>query len=286
MYEFLDSTIKSIDEIERRGLPILAIIPAIGRVQDNRKKKKKGYKFNLKVSSSEKIERRLLTHEDPKSPISEAYRSLRTSLMYDNDEENCKIMLVSSSGPGEGKTTTVANLAITYANMGKKTLLVDADLRKPVIHKMFKSDSEKGFTNFLTSNEKDIKNLYYSTDVKNLSIIKSGAVPPNPSELLSSKAMNDFIDQVKNTFDVVLFDTPPMIAVTDAFILDKFVDKKLLVIRASVTQKGALERTLVNMENMSTSLDGVVFNGVDESNTYGGGYYYNYYQYYYGNEEK
>ena len=206
--------------------------------------------------------------------------------MYDNDEENCKIMLVSSSGPGEGKTTTVANLAITYANMGKKTLLVDADLRKPVIHKMFKSDSEKGFTNFLTSNEKDIKNLYYSSDVKNLSIIKSGAVPPNPSELLSSKNMNDFIDQVKNTFDVVLFDTPPMIAVTDAFILDKFVDKKLLVIRASVTQKGALERTLVNMENMSTSLDGVVFNGVDESNTYGGGYYYNYYQYYYGNEEK
>ena len=286
IYEFLDSTIKSIDEIERRGLPILAIIPAIGRVQDNRKKKKKGYRFNLKVSSPEKIERRLLTHEDPKSPISEAYRSLRTSLMYDNDEENCKIMLVSSSGPGEGKTTTVANLAITYANMGKKTLLVDADLRKPVIHKMFKSDSEKGFTNFLTSNEKDIKNLYYSTDVKNLSIIKSGAVPPNPSELLSSKAMNDFIDQVKNTFDVVLFDTPPMIAVTDAFILDKFVDKKLLVIRASVTQKGALERTLVNMENMSTSLDGVVFNGVDESNTYGGGYYYNYYQYYYGNEEK
>ena len=98
--------------------------------------------------------------------------------------------------------------------------------------------------------------------------------------------MNDFIKQVKNTFDVVLFDTPPLIAVTDAFILDKFVDKKLLVIRASVTQKGALERTLVNMENMSTSLDGVVFNGVDESNTYGGGYYYNYYQYYYGNEEK
>jgi len=284
--EFLDSTIKSIDEIERRGLPILAIIPAIGRVQDNRKKKKKGYRFNLKVSSPEKIERRLLTHEDPKSPISEAYRSLRTSLMYDNDEESCKIILVSSSGPGEGKTTTVANLAITYANMGKRTLLIDADLRKPVIHKMFKTTINKGFTNYLSGNEKDITKLYYDSDVKNLSIINSGAIPPNPSELLASNRMKEFIKEIKKEFDVVLFDTPPKIAVTDAFIIDKYVDKKLLVIRASVTQKGALERTLVNMENMSSSLDGVIFNGVDESNTYGGGYYYNYYQYYYGNEEK
>tara|TARA_B100000676_G_scaffold27224_1_gene25095 strand:+ start:2861 stop:5173 length:2313 start_codon:yes stop_codon:yes gene_type:complete len=284
--EFLDSTIKSIDEIERRGLPILAIIPAIGRVQDHRKKKKKGYRFNLKVSSPEKIERRLLTHEDPKSPISEAYRSLRTSLMYDNDEESCKIILVSSSGPGEGKTTTVANLAITYANMGKRTLLIDADLRKPVIHKMFKTTINKGFTNYLSGNEKDITKLYYDSDVKNLSIINSGAIPPNPSELLASNRMKEFIKEIKKEFDVVLFDTPPKIAVTDAFIIDKYVDKKLLVIRASVTQKGALERTLVNMENMSSSLDGVIFNGVDESNTYGGGYYYNYYQYYYGNEEK
>ena len=149
--EFLDSTIKSIEEIERRGLPILAIIPSIGNVMEKGRKKKKGYRFNLKASNSDKIERRLLTYEDPKSPISEAYRSLRTSLMYDNNLDSCKIILVSSSGPGEGKTTTVSNLAITYANMGKKTLLIDADLRKPVVHKMFKSDTDKGLTNFLTS---------------------------------------------------------------------------------------------------------------------------------------
>ena len=98
--------------------------------------------------------------------------------------------------------------------------------------------------------------------------------------------MAQFVEQVKQEFDIVLFDTPPMIAVTDAFIIHKHVDKTLLVIRASVTEKGALERTLVNMNNLSSSIDGVIFNGVDESNTYGGGYYYNYYQYYYGNEEK
>ena len=284
--ELLDSTIKSIEDIERRGLPILAIIPAIGKVLEDRKKKKKGYKFNLKISNSDKIERRLLTHEDPKSPISEAYRSLRTSLMYDNSEQECKIILISSSGPGEGKTTTVANLAITYANMGKKTLLIDADLRKPVIHEMFKNTTNKGFTNFLSGNDNNIKNICYDSNVQNLSIISSGAVPPNPSELLASHHMKDFIAKIKKEFDIVLFDTPPMIAVTDAFIINKYVDKTLLVIRASVTQKGALERTLVNMNNMSSNIDGVIFNGVDDSTTYGGGYYYNYYQYYYGNDQK
>ncbi len=284
--EYLDSTIKSIEEIERRGLSILAIIPAIGSVKGSKREKKKGYKLNLKSSDSDKIERRLLTHEDPKSPISEAYRSLRTSLMQTSAQSSDSIIiLVSSSGPGEGKTTTVANLAITYANMGKKTLLIDADLRKPVIHKMFKNNNSKGFTNYLSGDEKDIRKIYYSTDVDNLSIIKSGAVPPNPSELLASKLMNNFIDDAKKEFDVILFDTPPMIAVTDAFIINKHVDKSLLVIRASVTQKGALERTLVNMDNMSRSLDGIIFNGVDDSTSYGGGYYYNYYQYYYGDEK-
>tara|TARA_Y100001970_G_scaffold21626_3_gene24740 strand:- start:5457 stop:7766 length:2310 start_codon:yes stop_codon:yes gene_type:complete len=283
--EFLDSTIKSIEEIERRGLPILAIIPAIG-TSDNKKTKKKGYKLNLKLNSPEKMERRLLTHEDPKSPISEAYRSLRTSLMYDGKKEDCKIILVSSPGPGEGKTTTVANLAITYANMGKKTLLIDADLRKPVLHKVFKSNDNKGLTNFLSNSIQDIESLLSDSGVENLKIIKSGIVPPNPSELLGNDSMDNFIKQAKENFDIILFDTPPLIAVTDAFVITKFVDKFLLVVRASVTQKGALERSLVNMDNIDNSIDGVIFNGVDESNTYGGGYYYNYYQYYYGNDEK
>ena len=286
LIEFLDSTIKSIEEIERRGLAILAIIPSIGSTENRNKKKKKGYRINLKLNSSEKLERRLLTHEDPKSPISEAYRSLRTSLMYDNKEENSKIILVSSPGPGEGKTTTVANLAITYANMGKKTLLIDADLRKPVLHKMFKNDKNKGLTNFLSGSEDSITDIYFDSGVENLSVLTSGIVPPNPSELLASDKMSDFINQARENFDIILFDTPPLIAVTDAFVINKFIDKFLLVVRASVTQKGALERSLVNIDNMDDKIDGVIFNGVDESNTYGGGYYYNYYQYYYGNEEK
>ena len=281
--EFLDSTIKSIDEIERRGLPVLAIIPSIDKGDSkSRRSKKKGYKLNF---NPEKIERRLLTHENPKSPISEAYRSLRTSLMYDENGSGGKIILVSSPGPGEGKTTTIANLAITYANMGRKTLLVDLDFRKPVVHKMFKNDKhKKGLTNYLSGNQNSINDLAYDSPVDNLKIISSGVVPPNPSELLASQKMNDFINEVKNEYDIILLDTPPLIAVTDAFIVSKHVDKFILVIRASVTQKGALARSLDNMNNVKQSIDGAVFNGVDESNTYGGGYYYQYYQNYYGKE--
>ena len=285
VYEFLDSTIKSIDEIERRGLPVLAIIPSIGSNSSGSKKiKKKGYKLNFK---SDKIERRLLTHEDPKSPISEAYRSLRTSLMYDKQNDDAKLILVSSPGPGEGKTTTIANLAITYANMGRSTLLVDVDLRKPVLHKMFKNNqSKKGLTNFLSGSEENINDIIYDSGVPNLKLISSGVVPPNPSELLASDQMNAFINQARKEFDIILFDTPPLIAVTDAFIMTKFVDKFLLVIRASVTQKGSLARSLINMNNIDRNIDGVVFNGVDQSNTYGGGYYYQYQQYYYGSEDE
>ena len=280
--EYFDNTIKSVEQIERRGLSILAIIPSIG-IDSKKKKTRKYIKDNKNI---EKLQRRLITHEDPKSPISEAYRSLRTSLMYTKKNSECNLVLVSSAGPGEGKTTTITNLAITYANLNKKTLLVDSDLRKPVLHQMFKNlPKDKGLTNFLTNSEKNINNIIISTSVENLSIVTSGITPPNPSEMLSSSLMKEFINAIKKDFDIILFDTPPLVAVTDASVITKFADKFLLVIRASVTEKGALERALVNISNIGCKIDGVVFNGVDESNTYGGGYYYNYYQYYYGHEE-
>ncbi len=228
-------------------------------------------------------EEHLLPYGNDKAKISEKFiKSVQKN-------KNGKLILVTAINPtpaGEGKTTTVANLAITYANMGKKTLLVDADLRKPVLHKMFKNRTNKGLTNYLSNTDENLNEIMYDSGVENLKIITSGIVPPNPSELLASSNMNQFVNKIKNEFDVVLFDTPPLIAVTDAFVITKHVDKFLLVVRASVTQKGALERSLVNMNNMDHKIDGVIFNGVDESSTYGGGYYYNYYQYYYGNDEK
>ena len=149
---------------------------------------------------NDKIERNLITLEDPKSPISEAYRTLRTSIMYSDTKKN-KTILVSSPGPGEGKTTTVANLALTYANLGKKTILIDTDLRKPVNNKVFSLDKVPGLTNHLINNEK-FEVVIKETDIENLHIIPSGVVPPNPSELLYSDNMKAMIDSLKQEYDM------------------------------------------------------------------------------------
>ena len=277
--EYFDNTIKSIEQIERRGLSVLSIIPAIGRGKNNREPKKIYHRKNKDI---EKLQRRLITHEDPKSPISEAYRSLRTSLMYTskNKANQCQVILVSSSGPGEGKTTTIANLAITYANLGKKVLLVDSDLRKPVIHKVFKVDKTPGLTSFLVDGNTDI-NILKSTDIDNLSVVTSGVNPPNPSELLDSAKMKEFLDKYKEEFDIILFDSPPLIAVTDPYVLMKYVDQFVMVVRAGVTMKGAFNRAVTALEQTDFAVSGVVMNAMTEEYSYGAGYYYNYYQYYY-----
>ena len=279
--EFLDNTIKSIEQVERRGLSILAMIPSIHSANSNKKSKKRYLRENKGV---DKLQRRLIIREDPKSPISEAYRSLRTSLMYTKSKKNSHIILVSSAGPGEGKTTTIANLAITYANLGKKTILIDSDLRKPVVHKVFSLDKSPGLTNYL-STEVSLDKIINQTEINNLNLITSGVVPPNPSELLESNKMNDLLNELSGEYDVILFDSPPLIAVTDAFVLLKHVDQFALVVRAGVTEKGALQRVLTSINQSNLSITGVVMNAMSEEHSYGAGYYYNYYQYYYGESD-
>ena len=281
LIELLDSTIKSIEQVERRGLSVLAIIPAIGNYS-KQKNRKRYLKKNINI---ERLKRRLITHEDPKSPISEAYRSLRTSLMYSGINKKSRVILVSSSGPGEGKTTTIANLAITYANLGKKTLLVDSDLRRPVIHKMFNLDKTPGFTSVLSKNSK-INEVIQKTNIDNLDIITAGVVPPNPSELLDSNIMKDFINKVREEYEIILFDSPPLIAVTDAYVLLKHIDQFILVVRAGLAERGALDRVLVAINNSNFTISGVVMNAMTEKHSYGAGYYYNYYQYYYEDNQK
>ena len=282
LYEFIDQSIKSIDELDSRNLTILAIIPSIGSIS---RKNKKTKKYQKKFGDVEKLQRRMITREDPKSPISESYRSLRTSLMYSNDSSSKgQVILVSSAGPGEGKTTTIVNLAITYANLGKKTILLDTDLRKPVIHKVFNLDNDKGVTHILSSEEYDYKNVINKTEIDNLDCIPSGIIPPNPSEILASNKMKKLIQNLKEEYDLILLDTPPMLAVTDSFVNLKYTDQFILVVRAGKTEKGALDRTLDQINYLNSPFRGVVLNDVDESNTYGKGYYYSYYQYYYGDK--
>ena len=277
LIEFFDNTIKSVEQIERRGFVLLSVIPSIMKVGN----KKDGRRYIMKNKNYDNIKRTLITREDPKSPISEAYRGLRTSLMYVKTEKKCRTLLVSSPGPGEGKTTTIANLAITYANLGKRTLLVDTDLRKPVLHDLFKLDKSPGVTSYLSKNEDNINNLINKTEISNLDIITSGVIPPNPSELLDSNRMDKMLDELSNKYDVILFDSPPLIAVTDAYILMKHINQFVLVIRSGVTQKMALDRITSIMHQSDFKETGVVLNALEESDSYGAGYYYNYYQYYY-----
>ena len=225
----------------------------------------------------------MITTEDPKSPISEAYRGLRTSLQYsslNNKDKDGNIILISSPGPGEGKTTTIVNLAITYANLGKKTLLIDADLRKPVVHKIFNLDKNIGLTQHLVGFKEDKQLAVQDTGIKNLSAITSGVIPPNPSEILASENMKNLIGKLKKEYDIILIDSPPLLAVTDAFICLNYTDQFILVVRAGKTDKTGLDRSINQINRTESSLVGVVVNAVDESNTYGQGYYYSYYKYY------
>ena len=282
--EFLDHTIKTVTELERRNLSILALIPAIGNRGNNKRKNKK---YQKKLGNAEKIQRRLITHEDPKSPVSEAYRGLRTSLLYSqlSTTDASNVILVSSPGPGEGKTTTIVNLAITYANLGLKTILLDSDLRKPVTHRVFSMERDPGITKILSGIETDYSKIIQSTNIDNLDIITSGIIPPNPSEILASSHMEKLMKQLRIDYDVILLDAPPLLAVTDAFVCMKYADQFILIVRSGVTSKSGLDRCLVQIKQTNTQLAGVVVNAIDESNSYYSGYYYNYYEYYNANEK-
>jgi len=288
--EYFDNTIKSVEFIEHKKLPVLAIIPSITH-DSIRYSKKSNENGNDKRSIIENgwksvgtIQRRLVTHEDPRSPISESYRSLRTSLMYTTKGDQGTIM-VSSPGPGEGKTTTIINLAITYANLGKKTLLIDGDLRKPVLHKVFNTKNKKGLTHYLSGIEEKIENIISPTDIENLQIIYSGVIPPNPSELLGSKVMNNLIRELKEKYDIILFDAPPILAVTDAIVLSRLIEQFILVVRFGSTDKGSINHALTALSNVNTILTGVVFNDLNRKNSYYSKNYYSYQEYYYTSEE-
>ena len=225
----LEAVVKTIDDIERKNLIVLGIIPSIADdlYQKNRSFRK-GKNPTRSTATHKKLKRRLITREDPRSPVSEAYRSLRTNLMYSSADKEIKSILVSSAGPGEGKTTTVTNLAITYANLGKRTLLVDTDLRRPVIHKVFECPRDPGVTSYLSGATDDFNSLIQETAIENLYLVTSGVLPPNPSELLGSKRMTDLVAQLEHDWDMILFDSPPLVAVTDANMVSKEIDQTVM----------------------------------------------------------
>lgn len=214
----------------------------------------------------------LTTLLDKSSPISEQYRTIRTNIQFSATVGNeIKTIVVTSSGPGEGKSTTSANLAVVFANSGQKVLLVDADMRKPTIHKTFNVSNSVGLSTVLSTNP-DVKAAIQVTVAPNLFVMPSGPKPPNPSELLGSMATNSIIETLRNQFDIVIFDMPPVVAVTDAQIMSAKVDGTLLVVREGVSRKEALLKAKQLLIMSKANVLGAIYKG--SKNATDEGYYY------------
>lgn len=218
----------------------------------------------------------LITHEQTKSFIAEAYRTLRTNIHFSKGDKQPKTILFTSAAPGEGKSTTVANTAVSLAQAGNKVIVMDCDLRKPVQHRFF-GRNYNGLTNLLTEHL-PVEDLLQKTAVENLWLLSSGPIPPNPSELLGSKKMQKVLDYARKEADYVIIDTPPILAVTDACVLASKVDGVILVVGAGMIRPEMAQKAKELLENVKGHLLGVVLNRVELEQ----GHYY----YYYGSYEQ
>ncbi len=219
--------------------------------------------------------RKLITFFDPKSPISEQYRTIRTNIEFSAIDDEMQTIMVTSSGPSEGKSTTAANLAVVFAQQDKHVLLVDADLRKPTVHYTFNLTNTFGLTSVL-SKQMQLVEAVNESEIEKLGILTSGPIPPNPAELLGSKAMSHFLLEAKQHFDVIIFDTPPMLAVTDAQVLANKCDGSILVAYSGKTEMEAAVKAKELLSSTKSKLLGAVLNHKKLKSS---DYYY-----YYGNK--
>ncbi len=277
--EFLDDTVKTGEDLERLSLTVLGTIPVVHTDQIIRRLKKEGREFS--DADLHRVEAKLITRFSPKSPVSEAYRSLRTNIQFADIDKPKRVILMTSSASKEGKSTTAVNLAITLAQMGSKVLLVDSDLRRPAVHNFFGMEKTYGLTNLLIGSLA-FDDVIKRTEIEHLDVITAGDIPPNPSELVSSEAMRKFIVEARSRYDHVLLDSPPVIAVTDAAVLATRVDGTILVVSSGYVNKKEVMRAVSLLRNVKGSILGVVLNALDIKKMFGSYYYYfHYYQYYY-----
>lgn len=256
LLEYLDNTIKTKEDIERNlELPVIGLLPydetlAEGKVQQ------------------------LITYTDPKSNTAESYRTLRTNIQFSSLDKDIKSIVITSTKPGEGKSTIVSNMAITMAQSGKKVLLMDCDFRKPAIHKKFGVTNSKGLTNVLLKDKK-FDECILLTRQDNLHVVTSGPVPPNPSELLGSNKFKILLKHLASIYDVILLDAPPTLLVTDAQILSSICDGTVLLTSYGETEKEALAEANSLLVKVNANILGVVLNRIPEGSK--GNYYGSYY---------
>lgn len=278
--EFMDDTVKTPDDIEKQlAQTLLGTIPHIVPKKSDLEVKRsiaKGKKAQIRNKYPELV----LGPQGEESVVAEAYRSLRTNIVFSSPDKPIQTLLITSSGPGEGKSLTMANTALSFAQQGEPTLIIDADLRRPVCHHLFGFDRGPGFGE-LFAGTSTLDEVAREVPGTNLRVITAGAYMPNPAELLGSKKMDAFLAELKKEFRYILFDTPPVIAVTDATILATKLDGVVLCVRANKTSLTVSQRTLQTLRNVNARILGCILNDVDLSKGYSSyGYYKHYYHYY------
>ncbi|CAM4523551.1 capsular exopolysaccharide synthesis family protein [Paenibacillus endophyticus] len=220
-----------------------------------------------------KNKRQIITQTNPRSPISESYRALRTNIEFSSIDEQLQVLMVSSAGPGEGKSTTITNLAVTFAQSEKKVVLIDADLRKPTAHHTFSISNRWGLSS-VVSQQCSLEEVIQMTDIANLDVITSGAIPPNPAEMMGSKRMTAIIEQLRRMYDIILIDTPPLLAVTDAQIVATKSDGVILVVDQGKVKREIASKAVKNLESVNARILGVVLNNVKRKANEEAYYYY------------
>ncbi|HOJ34354.1 MAG TPA: polysaccharide biosynthesis tyrosine autokinase [Candidatus Hydrogenedentes bacterium] len=273
--ELMDTSIRTVEDVTQFiGLEVIGTIPKMhfGKTKPKWRSSRRNF---VPLREGSEIDACIVTLHDPKSPISESYRTLRTNFQFATLQTKPHSLMVTSAVPGEGKTTTAVNMAVTFADSGFKVLILDTDLRRPHVHHVLHIERGPGLAEALSRNA-DIQSLIQPTQVKNLWAVCSGQVPPNPSELIGSERMHKIMKQLGKQFDLVICDAPSILVVTDPMLLATTVDTVVLVVSANNARRETVLRARKLMETAHASIAGVVLNGLEATRRH---YYYYYYYY-------
>lgn len=274
MWEMMDTSIRSIEDVtDYVGLEVIGTIPRMRFGAPKGGRKKRG--TYVTTVDEDQIDACIVTQHDPKSPISEAYRTLRTNFQFATLQMKPKTVMVTSAVPGEGKTTTAVNMAVTIADRGMRVLLVDTDLRRPNVHRVLKMERGPGLADVLREGIDPVR-VIRPTRIQNLWVVSSGRVPPNPSELMGSERMAEVIQSFGASFDLVICDAPSILVVTDPVLLATNVDTVVLVVSANNARRETIQRACKLLQAANAHMSGVVLNGLEVTRRH---YYYYYYYY-------
>lgn len=255
MLEYLDDTVKLPEDVE-----VLTGLSTLGTLQQ------------LKIRKPTDA---LVVELDPRSPAAEAYRQIRTNIQFTSVDKPLNTFLITSANMSEGKTTVAVNMAVAFAQMGKKVLLVDTDMRRPMLHTLLKVNDENGLSNMIVRGRESDQYIR-STMIPNLRVMTAGRLPPNPAELLGSERMRVVMAWLKQQADYVIFDSPPVLAVTDSVIMSRRVDTTLFVTSMGQTRMHDLETAVSKLQAVDSPIAGVIINKVKANGSYGYRYAYHY----------